>query len=56
MRGLLLFSILIATFAVPTLATRQAEPRRALRLTVVGMLGVELGYAVFLFFFYERLF
>ena len=51
-----LFSLLFSTFFLPAYAARAKDPRRALRSLLGTMLLVELGYALFLFLLYPRLF
>ena len=51
----LLLSVLIATFVAPALTAGAKNPRRALRFLVLAMSLVELGYAFFLRFLYERM-
>jgi len=51
---LLLLSILVATFALPVLAARVQQARRALLSLLLLMFVAEVCYAVFLVVFYRR--
>ena len=55
MLGLLILSILVATYVVPLLTAKVADPRRAFWLLLTYVLVAEMGYAFVLYFIYPRL-
>lgn len=55
MRSLMLMSVLLATIAIPALAARDPNPRRALRHVVTWGLGFEVLYLFACRFVFERL-
>lgn len=55
MRAILLTSVLVATIAIPALAARDPDPRRALRHVVEWGLGFEIFYLFACRFIFERL-
>ncbi|HET9754855.1 MAG TPA: hypothetical protein VFP52_17915 [Myxococcales bacterium] len=56
MQKLILISIIAVTVVVPALASRDPNPRRALKKLVVGtVLGIA-AYVISLLFIYPRLF
>jgi hypothetical protein len=52
---LLVMSILLATFLLPAALSSGRTPRKALRSLLLSMVAVNVGYAFFLRFVFERL-
>lgn len=55
MKGLLLTSILVATFAIPLHAARDVDPRRGLRRAVIGFFAFASAYMIGCLWIYPRL-
>jgi hypothetical protein len=54
MSKLILMSILIAIMAIPTIASRDPDPRRGLKRTITRILVFEVFYALALIFLWGR--
>lgn len=55
MGKLLLSSILVATFVVPMIAARDADPRRGYRRLVLAFAAFDVGYLLAVIYLYPRL-